>query len=420
MRDLLLLTYSSIQEVLNFSRERYDALAALCDAIALLDMCHSFADTISISSQSWCRPIVVDPDTPIGEYQDGISDKFTKAMIIRQGQFGIEVPSSGSGSTEEFVANDTYVSKETRFTLITGINGSGKSTYIKQLAIIVVLSHCGCYVPAEQACIPLRDRLCARIGNADDQENNISTFMLEMKETAFICNNAGHRSLILIDELGRATSNEDGVALAWSVAEYLLKTKAMTFFVTHFSKLNELADMYPYAQNVHLESSISTETREIKYTHRIQAGACRVPTDYGVSLADACGWPQMVVDTARILEAQARSQLKTENLSAHMLEVKKSRIQAHEILERTLESLKGYTAVENAGSFDILKRELGSLHKQATPTNDEELCKMIQSLLSSTGAKRVAIPNGDDDGTSSISSSSSEGSQSDSSSSDSG
>uniref|UniRef100_A0A7S3L9I9 DNA mismatch repair proteins mutS family domain-containing protein n=1 Tax=Amphora coffeiformis TaxID=265554 RepID=A0A7S3L9I9_9STRA len=417
VRDLLLLTYSSIQEVLDFARERYDALAALCDAIALLDMCHSFADTISISSQSWCRPIVVDPDAPVEEQQDGISDELTKSMIIRQGQFGIEVPPSGTGLTEEFIANDTYVAKETRFTLITGINGSGKSTYLKQLAIIVVLAHCGCYVPAEQASIPLRDRICARIGNTDDQENNISTFMLEMKETAFICNNAGHRSLILIDELGRATSNEDGVALAWSVAEFLLKTRAITFFVTHFSKLNELADIYPYAQNTHLESFLSAETREIKYTHRIQPGACRVPTDYGVSLANACGWPQMVVDRARILEGQARSQLKTDNLSAHMLEAKKSRMQAQQVVERTIKSLKGYVAVENAGSFDLLRRELGALHKQATPTEDEELCRVIHSVLSPPGLKPMGTPNGDDNGTSSISSSSSEESQSDSSSS---
>ena len=416
VRDLLLLTYSSIQEVLDFARGRYDALAALCDAIALLDMCHGFADTISISSQSWCRPIVVDPEAPTEEQQDGISVELSKSMIIRKGRFGIEVPPSGTGSTEEFIANDTYAATETRFTLITGINGSGKSTYLKQLAIIVVLAHCGCYVPAEQASIPLCDRLCARVGNADDQENNISTFMLEMKETAFICNNAGPRSLVLIDELGRATSNEDGVALAWSVAEYLLKKRAMTFFVTHFSKLNELADIYPFAQNIHLESSLSTETREIKYTHLIQAGACRVETDYGVSLADACGWPQMVVERARILEGQARTQLKTDNSSAHMLEAKKTRMQAQQVLERTIESLKRYLAVENAGSFDLLRRELGSLSKQAIPNEDEELCKVIDSVLSPSGTKPAGTRNGDADDASSISSSSSGESQSSSSS----
>lgn len=420
VRDLLLLTYSSIQEVLDMARERYDALAALCDAIALLDMCHSFADTISMSSQSWCRPIVVDPDVPAENQQNGITTELAASLIIRKGRFGIEVPASGTVSTDEFIANDTYAAKETSFTLITGINGSGKSTYLKQLAIIVVLAHCGCFVPAEQASIPLRDRLCARIGNADDQENNISTFMLEMKETAFICNNAGPKSLVLIDELGRATSNEDGVALAWSVAEYLLKKKAVTFFVTHFSKLNELAQMYPYAQNVHLESSLSTETREIKYTHRIQPGACRVPTDYGVSLADACGWPAIVVERARVLEGQVRMQLKTDNSNAHMVEAKQTRAEATKVLESAMKSLMGFMEVENAGSFNLLRQKLGALREQAAPSANEELLQVIKSVLSPTSTKPMDdARNRDADDTSSISSSSSEGSSIDSSSFDS-
>jgi DNA mismatch repair ATPase MutS len=122
------------------------------------------------------------------------------------------------GARDEYIPNDSYASAFQNFTVITGINGSGKSTYLKQLAITVILAQCGCYVPAEEAFIPIRDRLCTRIGNTDDQEHNISTFMQEMKDTAYICRNATEKSLILIDELGRATSNEDGVAIAWAVA----------------------------------------------------------------------------------------------------------------------------------------------------------------------------------------------------------
>lgn len=188
--------------------------------------------------------------------------------------------------------------------------GSGKSTYLKQIALITVLAHCGSYVPAEQAIVPMRDRLCCRIGNADDQEHNLSTFMLEMKETAFICNHATSRSLVLVDELGRATSNEDGVAIAWATAEHLLKKRAMTFFVTHYPQLSCLASIYPSVQNIHLEASVSLNSDEgIRYTHKVKPGACTISTDYGLELAAACGWPSEVVADAREIQEEVKARL---------------------------------------------------------------------------------------------------------------
>jgi DNA mismatch repair protein MSH4 len=138
-----------------------------------------------------------------------------------------------SPTGEGFVPNDTYSSALQNFTVITGINGSGKSTYLKQIALIVILAHCGSYVPADEALLPIRDQICTRIGTSDDQEHNISTFLLEMKETAFICNSTTDRSLFLLDELGRATSNEDGVAIAWAVSEYLLTKRDMVSDYMH-------------------------------------------------------------------------------------------------------------------------------------------------------------------------------------------
>lgn len=212
--------------------------------------------------------------------------------MIKSGRYGIAVSDVGPELSEDgkpIIPNDTFAADGKNFTMITGVNGSGKSTYLKQIAIIVVLAHIGSYVPAEQASIPIRDMLCTRIGNCDDQEHNISTFMAEMKETAFICNNATDKSLILLDELGRATSNEDGVAIAWAVSEYLLKRRAMCFFVTHYPQLNRLADVYPNVQNVHLESSIARGGNGggISYTHKVKSGTCDMSKDYGVSLAAA-------------------------------------------------------------------------------------------------------------------------------------
>lgn len=129
-------------------------------------------------------------------------------------------------------------------------------------------------------------------------EHNISSFMLEMKETAFICNNASPKSLILIDELGRATSNEDGVAIAWAVSEKLLAKRAMTFFVTHYPQLCQLANAYPSVQNQHLEAFVSRGPNNagISYTHKIAPGPCNVTADYGVEMAVACGWPESSVE----------------------------------------------------------------------------------------------------------------------------
>lgn len=187
-----------------------------------------------------------------------------------------------------------------------------KTTYLKQVAIIAILAQIGCYVPAEQASLPLFDRICTRIGNADDQEHNISTFMLEMKETAFICSNATAKSLILLDELGRATSNEDGVAIAWAVSEYLMTRQSTVFFVTHYPQLTKLAQVYPsLVQNIHLEADLKRDEsgNQLLYTHKVKSGSCDVSSEYGVELAAYCGWTHDVLHHARAHEAHARSLL---------------------------------------------------------------------------------------------------------------
>lgn len=120
--------------------------------------------------------------------------------------------------------------------------------------------------------------------------------MLEMKETAFICSNASDKSLVLLDELGRATSNEDGVSIAWAVSEFLIRKGALTFFVTHYPQLCQLDKLYPAVQNQHLGASISTDrTGDIRYTHKLELGPCTATPDYGVEMAKSCGWLADVV-----------------------------------------------------------------------------------------------------------------------------
>jgi len=125
--------------------------------------------------------------------------------------------------------------------------------------------------------------------------------MLEMKETAFICNNANRGSLVLLDELGRATSNEDGIAIAWAVSEYLIGKKAMTFFVSHYPQICRLDKIYPAVQNHHLAASVQTDSStSITYTHKVTTGPCSISAEYGVEMANSCGWPvDVVADVSR-------------------------------------------------------------------------------------------------------------------------
>jgi DNA mismatch repair protein MSH4 len=400
VRDLLVMTHERMQEVMTTVRDNhYDPIASLCDAIALLDLCHSFADTVTLSQLLWCRPFVSDQSHhDSSATTDGsVSVDSGTSLMIRKGRYPINVSESGRAlagdGPSDFVANDTFAADGKNFTVISGINGSGKSTYLKQIAIIVILAHCGSYVPAEQASIPIRDSLCTRIGNADDQEHNMSTFMQEMKEMAFICNTASSRSLILLDELGRATSNEDGVSLAWSVAEYLLKKRAMTFFVTHYPQLNRLADVYPNVNNVHLDASVTRGSNaSIHYTHRVKTGACNVATDYGVELAAACGWMNDVVEDARSMETIAQARLPGDALCQQSIEQEDaenlegeqhsdSHVRAYQTIQAIQDTLRAMYADTQLDSVRAFREVLIHQQEHLAPCANDSLLKRMDQLL---------------------------------------
>ncbi|KAL9191169.1 hypothetical protein ACHAXT_000875 [Thalassiosira profunda] len=390
VQDLLLMTHSRIQEVLQVARDNYDCIASLSDAIALLDLCHCFADNVASSRLPWCRPVLSDRGTDPDQEAGGGG-----AMAIRNGRYAIDVGSTGAGSSVnggDFVPNDTYSSSLQNFTVITGINGSGKSTYLKQIALIVILAHCGSYVPADEALLPIRDQICTRIGTADDQEHNISTFLLEMKETAFICNSTTDRSLFLLDELGRATSNEDGVAVAWAVSEHLLTKRALTFFVTHYPQISKLAEVYPNVQNQHLGSQISSGTGSgsgsISYTHKILPGPCRSAGDYGVEMASTCGWPDDAVRNARRIRAEVKRNMPGEEVCSadprgESQNFAESRRKAHNVLCDVAKHLAAMKEGEGRLSKEAKRNYLEELRERLIPSSsgDESLVRMIRNLL---------------------------------------
>uniref|UniRef100_N1QSN2 MutS protein-4-like protein n=1 Tax=Aegilops tauschii TaxID=37682 RepID=N1QSN2_AEGTA len=171
----------------------------------------------------------------------------------------------------DFVPNNIFLSEASNMVLVMGPNMSGKSTYLQQICLIVILAQVGCYVPAQFASLRVVDRIFTRIGTGDNVENNSSTFMTEMKETAFIMQNVSSRSLVVVDELGRATSSSDGLAIAWSCCEHLLSLKGYTVFATHMEGLSELATMYPNVKVLHFEVDLRNGLLDFKEMVRMDA-----------------------------------------------------------------------------------------------------------------------------------------------------
>ena len=195
----------------------------------------------------------------------------------------------------EFVPNDTHLLPKDRVHLITGPNMAGKSTYIRQTALIAILAQCGSFVPADAATVGLADRVFARVGAGDDLGRGQSTFMVEMTETARILNAATDRSLVILDEIGRGTSTYDGLSLAWAVTEHLHDAvKARTLFATHYHELTTLDGDLAALSNRHV--AVAERDGSIVFLHTIREGAAS--QSYGIHVAKLAGVPKPVLTRA--------------------------------------------------------------------------------------------------------------------------
>lgn len=263
------------------------ALQKSAAAIAEIDVLFNFAERAK--QLNWCCPELTS--------EEGI--------VIKGGRH----PVVEVYSKNPFIPNDVTFTKNDRMLLITGPNMGGKSTYMRQIALIVLLAHIGSFVPATFARIGPIDRIFTRIGAGDDLSSGRSTFMVEMIETANILHNATANSLVLLDEIGRGTSTFDGLSLAWASGKYLAQTiRAFTLFATHYFELVALADEHPTIKNVHLNATEHGD--KIIFLHTVEAG----PTNqsYGISVAKLAGIPEAVIVRAKAklatLEADAYKQ----------------------------------------------------------------------------------------------------------------
>jgi DNA mismatch repair protein MutS len=247
------------------------------DALAQLDVLGAFAENALLFN--YCQPQV---------QAEGV-------LLIREGRHPVL---DQTLVESRFVPNDTQLDGETQIALITGPNMAGKSTYIRQVALLALLAHTGSFVPATEARIDLVDRIFTRIGASDDLARGQSTFMVEMSETANILNNATRASLIILDEIGRGTSTFDGLSLAWSILEHLHnQVGAKTLFATHYHELTELAGRLTRLKNFNV--AVREWREQVVFLHRIVEGGA--DKSYGIQVARLAGVPTPVIERAKVI-----------------------------------------------------------------------------------------------------------------------
>lgn len=201
-------------------------------------------------------------------------------------------------SSENFIPNDTYLDDENYIDIITGPNMAGKSTYMRQIALIVLLFQIGSYVPCKEADLCIVDRIFTRVGASDDLSRGQSTFMVEMVEVANILLNATDKSLLILDEIGRGTSTYDGLSIAYAVVEYISKKiKAKTLFATHYHELTELENKISGVNNFNI--SVLENDDEIKFLRKIERGKAK--KSYGIAVAKLAGIPNVVIERSKTI-----------------------------------------------------------------------------------------------------------------------
>ena len=273
-------------------------------ALAQLDVLAAFADTARL--HHYCRPVVADEGVihirdgrhPVLE-QQLIEERFVPndTVLSSSGRAGTPLPAAeAQPASEPRRAEDC--APYPQIALITGPNMAGKSTYIRQVALIVLLAHTGSFVPAAEARVDLLDRVFTRIGASDDLTRGQSTFMVEMTETANILNNATPRSLVVLDEIGRGTSTFDGLSLAWSIVEHLHnQVGAKTLFATHYHELTELAQRLPRLKNFNV--AVREWRDQIVFLRKIVEGG--TDKSYGIHVARLAGVPKEVLERAKVI-----------------------------------------------------------------------------------------------------------------------
>ena len=315
-------------------------LQKLAEAIALVDVIYSLS--VVSSQKKYTRPVFCEE----------------RAIEIRKGRHPIL---DEQMKDRKFIANDLKMSENERIMVLTGPNMGGKSTYMRQCALIVVMAQIGCYVPADSATLPVFDRIFTRIGANDDILGGQSTFMVEMNEANYALQEATSRSLIVFDEIGRGTSTYDGMALAQAMIEYIEKNiKALTLFSTHYHELTRLSDSYPGIVNFFVE--VYEEDNKVTFLYHVKKG--RVNKSYGINVARLARLPDSVTDRAQTILKDLESNRKIIQQSLLIEEPVETKEKKSEVEEKLLMvDVNNMKPLEALQMIDDLQKEIKKREK---------------------------------------------------------
>lgn len=313
--EVLQMSDQSIQNLIGNLRAEIAPLFKISDAIALLDVTASFAQ--SVTTRDYCRP------------------ELTRTLAIKSGRH----PIREKIYTEKYVPNDAYATRQSRFQIITGCNMSGKSTYIRSIALMAIMAQIGCFVPASYASFPIFHQLFARISMDDSIEANVSTFAAEMRETAFILHNIDDRSMVIMDELGRGTSTRDGLCIAIAVAEALVESGAFVWFATHFRDLAKILAERSGVVNFHLSVDMS-EAKQMKMLYKVAGGAVQ-EEHYGLALAKVVNLPQDVLQIAEQVSRKLTSNMEKRKKNSKAVALARRRKLILSLREQLIQAYEG-------------------------------------------------------------------------------
>ncbi|THC97127.1 hypothetical protein EYZ11_003390 [Aspergillus tanneri] len=319
----------AIQELIGDLCTEISNLFRVSEAIAMLDMLAAFAQLTTCN--------------------DYIRPELTDVLAIKSGSH----PIHEKIHQKKFIPNDAYATQQSRFQIITGCNMSGKSTYIRSLALMTVMAQIGCFIPAEYASFRIVHQLFARVSTSDDLNANVSTFAAEMSEMAIILRNISPRSMVIEDELGRGTSTTDGLAIAIAIAEALIQSQALVWFVTRFHDLATILAERSGVLNLHLAAEISSDASKMTMLYKIAEGP-NTKSFYGLTLAKLVDLPPLMLETARKVSEKMNEISQRRHSKSSALAVSLKRNLLLSLREQLLQARQG--SLEGEGLRKWLKK----------------------------------------------------------------